>query len=153
MAFSALGAARKLGVPGLRDLTVATNRSQRAAAVTATGARGRKRLDPATVEARLRLRSTWFRIGILRIDPVAKPVTPGKRVRLTGLVRGVPKARIERKVGRGRWVALGRVDGAFTRRFRTPATALYRLAAPGIVGPAVRVHASGVAEPAADMRG
>jgi stage II sporulation protein D len=139
LTFTAGGAARKLGVPGLKNLTVATNRSLRAASVTATGARGTKRLEPATVEARLGLRSTWFRIGLLRLDPVAKPVTSKKRVRLTGLVRGVRHARIERKVGRGSWIALGRVGGAFTRRFRTPATALYRLTAPGVVGPAVRV--------------
>jgi SpoIID/LytB domain protein len=139
LTFTAAGAARKLGVPGLKDLTVATNRSLRAASVAATGARGTKRLDPATVEARLGLRSTWFRIGVLRLDPVTKPVTPKTRARLTGLVRGVPGARIERKVGHGRWIALSRVGGAFTRRFRTPATALYRLSAPGVVGPAVRV--------------
>jgi SpoIID/LytB domain protein len=139
LTFTAGGAARKLGVPGLKDLTVAANRSLRAASVTATGTRGTKRLDPSTVEARLGLRSTWFRIGLLRLDPVAKPVAPTKRVRLTGLVRGVRQARIERKIGHGRWVALSRVGSAFTRRFRTPATALYRLTAPGVVGPAVRV--------------
>jgi hypothetical protein len=80
---------------------------------------------------------------VLRLDPVAKTATPNKRVRLTGLVRGVRQARIERKVGHGRWVALGRVGGAFTRRFRTPATGLYRLTAPGVVGPAVRVTVRG----------
>ena len=143
LAFTAAGAARKLGVPGLVDLVATTNRSLRAASVTATGSRGKTRLDPATVEARLGLRSTWFRIGVLRLDPVAKAVKPRALLRLTGLVRGVPGTVLERRVGRGRWVSLGRLStrrgGQFGRLVRTPATALYRLSAPGVVGPAVRV--------------
>jgi stage II sporulation protein D len=134
--FTAAGAGRKLGVPGLTDLLVTTNRSLRASTVTAKATRGTKRLDPATVEARLGLRSTWFRIGVLRLDPVAKPVRAGAKVRLTGLVRRVPDARLERRAG-GTWVRVSRVGGAFAHRVRTRATTLFRLSAPGVTGPVI----------------
>jgi len=94
------------------------------------------------VRARLGLKSTGFRLGVLRLDPAAPP-TNGV-VRLTGLARAVTAPVIERRSASGSWVTVKRLtpaaDGAFAVKVKLSGTGIYRLAAGGLGGPPLTVR-------------
>jgi stage II sporulation protein D len=97
-----------------------------------------------TVRSELGLRSTWFRIGLLSLQPPAKsPVTFGTRARLGGFARGVGPVVLERKPAGGAWEKVTDLavaaDGSFVLPFRGERTTEFRLAAAKLKSAPLRV--------------
>jgi stage II sporulation protein D len=125
-----------LKVPGtLVDVETATNASGRIATLTAHGTGGDVTLTGEQVRAKLGLRSTWFRVGVLALDPLpAKPVPYGAVVALTGVGRGIAGLKLQQRVpGETDWSAgtpvKARPDGSLALSVKAGAPGQYRLAA------------------------
>ena len=95
------------------------------------------------VRARLGLKSTGFRLGILRFDRAAAPDAKGRH-ELTGLARGIDDVSLERRGAAGAWVKVRQLkpaaDGKFAVALRLDATTAFRLNAGGLPGPALTVR-------------
>jgi len=91
--------------------------------VTLTGNQVRTALD---------LRSTWFAPALFRLQPVARTMTYGGAVSLTGVVRGADGVSLEAKPAGGAWAAAGGLapaaDGAFAAILKPQVSTSYRLA-------------------------
>jgi len=111
---------------------------------TADGQTSDQRLTD--VRTRLGLKSTGFRLGVLRLDPPTQPKATNPVVRLTGVARQVDDAVLERRTPAGTWITAKRLnpsaDGAFDVRIRVTATTVYRLSADGLDGPPLTVRAA-----------
>jgi stage II sporulation protein D len=122
---------KPLGVRGVRDLSLVRSRSGRVAEVVLRTAKGARTVEANELRRRLGLRSTWFQVGVLRLDPPAGPIAGG-RVVLRGVARGVGGAVVQRRDGAG-WRQVVRVrprpDGSFAVRVRAAQTSRFRLAA------------------------
>jgi hypothetical protein len=109
---------------------------------TASGAATDVRL--ADVRARLGLKSTGFRLGMLRLDRPTAPQPPSGVVRLTGVVRQLTGVVLEQRVSGGAWVPVKRLapsaDGSFAVKLRPAATSVYRLSADGLGSPPLTVR-------------
>jgi len=122
----------------LLDVQTTLNPSGRVSAVTAVGEQGTVTLTGNDVRATLGLRSTWFRVGVLALDPLPrKTVAYGTAVTLTGLGRGLPDLQLEQlPVRTTEWQPLGRVkaaaDGTFQVAVKAAAPVQYRLTSDGI---------------------
>ena len=157
---------RALHVRGrVLDATVTPNASQRVATLDVTAQRrGRDTTTPVaggTAASALHLRSTWFGVDVLSLQPPLpnRPVRPGTRVELTGTVRGVANVALQARSAHRRWKQLRTVapdpaTGAFSLSVKPRATTDYRLAIPtdaaGFVR--IRVEARGASN-AATVRG
>ena len=99
------------------------------------------------VRARLALRSSTFKLGILNLSPPVKTGKPGAAVKVSGIARDVDGAVIERRVTGGTWASVAQVkpaaDGTFTATLRPTTTTTYRLTAAGVGGLAVTVKVAG----------
>jgi stage II sporulation protein D len=94
-------------------------------------------LAATDVRDRLGLRSTWFRIGMLRLG-VATPapkVERGSQVELTGVARELDVPVLERRQPQGGWSRVRKLvvqnDGSFSVAVRPIASSRYRLTAGG----------------------
>ncbi len=154
LAFKAGAVQKALKVPGRPlDLQVALNASGRVSQVTAVGERGQVTLAATQVQSALKLRSTWFRVGVLALDPLPKtPVAYATTVNLTGLGRNLSDLTLEsRAPGDSTWTPVGPVtaapDGSVSEPLEAEAPTEYHLASGGVasevaklvVAPAVRV--------------
>ena len=96
------------------------------------------------VRARLGLKSTGFRLGILRLDPPTLPKGTSPVLQLTGVARDVDGAVLERRTPAGAWVTVKRLspaaDGTFAVKLRPTVTTVYRLSADGLGGPPLTVR-------------
>jgi SpoIID/LytB domain protein len=138
IAFPAAKLRKELGVSGrLMDLRTNMNSSGRVASLVTVGSLGETTVPANDVRTRLGLRSTWFRIGAVALDPLAKPVTYGGTVKLTGIARGIGAASLEQRVGTAAWQQAGALQpgagGRFAFAVKPAATTDYR-----VVGGAVR---------------
>jgi stage II sporulation protein D len=133
--FTAAKLKKALKAPGrLLDVQTDLNASGRVSDVTAVGDRGERVLAGSAVQKALGLRSTWFRVGVLALDPApATPATFGVAITLTGIGRGLPGLVLEQRP-RGTtdpWTTAQTVtpgvDGALSIRFKAGAPADYRL--------------------------
>jgi stage II sporulation protein D len=137
--------ARAFDLPSpVADVEVVQTASGRPASVTlVTAADGRVQLRAADVRAHLALRSTAFRIGVMRIARLSGPIASGAAVTVSGVVRDVNGARIEKLGAVGTWLPTARVapaaDGAFAVVVHPKTTATYRLSGAGLPGPALTV--------------
>lgn len=143
---ASLGQAFGLSAPVV-DVEVVPTVSGRPASVTLVKKTGaRVLLRAADVRARLRLRSTAFRLGVLRVarPPAATPA--GTPVVVTGLARDVDGPLLEKLGSTGTWLPSVKVvpadDGSFGVTVRPKVTATYRLTAAGQIGPALTVTVS-----------
>jgi stage II sporulation protein D len=133
--FSASTLRAKLKVPGrLLDVRTNVNDSLRAASVTAVGTSGAFTVPAADMRRILGLRSTWFRVGVLALDPLpATPVRYGDPATLTGLGRHLAAVRLEQRlVGAGVWRPVGTVTpkaGSIVVGVKAAAPTEFRLAA------------------------
>jgi stage II sporulation protein D len=97
----------------------------------------------ADVRARLGLKSTGFRLGMLRLDRPAAPPASGV-VRLTGVVRQLTGVVLEQRNPSGAWVPVKRLvlspDGSFAVKLRPATTTVYRLSADGLGSPPLTVR-------------
>jgi stage II sporulation protein D len=135
-----------LRLPGVPvDASIRAGRSGRVSEVLFTLAGGGQTSVPgSTIRSALGLRSTWFQFDLLALrPPPAAPVTFGAKARLTGFLRGLSSARLERRPLGGAWAKVGSVaaarDGTFTAPVKGQMTADYRLAADKLKGAPVQL--------------
>ena len=123
----------------ITDFVVAErNGSSRVARTRLTGPSGATTITGATLRSVLGLRSTWFSIGVLRLNGAGR-IRQGEARTLRVLTRGLANVRLQRKVGSGPWVGMRTVQGSVNVVVRPAATTLYRLTSPAATGAAVRV--------------
>ncbi len=93
------------------------------------------------VRTRLGLRSTAFRLGVLRFARPGPATTAGEPVALSGIARDVEGAVLEKLAADGTWARVARLrptlDGAFAVTLRPQRTSTFRLSAAGLPGPAL----------------
>jgi hypothetical protein len=113
--------------------------------VTAVGVQGESTTTGAALRRALKLRSTWFAVGVVALSPPEdpKPLVYGGQTKLTGIARSVSAA-LERRLATERvWAEAGRVkvgaEGAFEVPVKPSLTTWYRLAAGALRTPQVRV--------------
>ena len=143
--------ARALDVPGrVLDATTTINPSKRVVELDVSSlVRGSETTTPVAgslVQGRLDLRSTWFRVDVLSLQPPEPnpAVAPGTKVELTGLIRGAPGAVVQERTAGGPWSAFHRpkpnpATHAFTLVVRPKATTWYRLAVPAATSGSIRI--------------
>lgn len=135
--FTAAQLARRLGVRKPVDALVERNASGR---VLTVGLGGR-RLGERELRAGLDLRSSWFELGVLRLD-APRPAVFGSPIVARGIARGIRGAVVERRE-EGRWRMVARVrpraDGSFSARLRALGSEL-RIAGAQVAAPPVRVR-------------
>lgn len=143
-----------LGVAGhILDATVKRNSSRRVKTLTITSLRrGPQRtasVAGSTTASALDLRSSWFSVGVLSLQPPSPnpAVAPRTRVTLSGVVRGVRGVVVQKRSGVTAWKRMRAIRaGAFRFTVEPKVTTFYRLAtaqdAAGSVR--IRVHAATV---------
>ena len=131
---------KSLGVSGrIVDATVARNSSKRVKTLTVTslshGEQGTTSVSGSAATSAFALRSTWFSVGVLSLQPPSPnvPVASGTRVRLTGVARGVRGLVLQARSLGGSWRPLKSIvpapkTGAFHLSVKPKVTTDYRLA-------------------------
>ncbi len=136
--------ATKLGVKAVRDLVVDRGPSGRVTAVRLKAGDGVRQIESQEFRRALDLRSTWFTVRVLNLDPPLARALANRPLRLHGFVRGLTKVRLEQQVNGGAWRTVKRVrtrpDGRFTVTVSARRTTSYRLATRSIAGGAVTVQ-------------
>ncbi len=144
--------ASALGVVGrVVDATVKPNASHRVKTLKVTSlSRGTQltaNIGGATTASALGLRSTWFGVGVLSLQPPSSnaAVAPGTRVRLSGVVRGVQGVVVERRTSAIAWTQFRSVTpaaktGSFRFTVRPKVTTQYRLATAKDAAASVRIR-------------
>ena len=98
----------------------------------------------AAVRARLGLKSTGFRLGVLRLDRPAPLRGANPVLQLTGVARDLSDVVLEQRGPSGAWVTVRRLapaaDGTFAVRLRPSETTVYRLSADGLGSPPLTVR-------------
>lgn len=131
----------------LVDVRTDLNPSKRVDTLTFVTERGDEySFEGADVRRRLELRSTWFRVGLLSLDPPKAPVEYGSQLRLAGIVRGSATATLEQRAG-AIWEPAVRLKpgagGAFRAAVKPLVSTDYRLAVSSkLAGAPVRVAVS-----------
>ena len=138
--------AQRVKAPGVRDLIVERTTSGRAAAVDLKTRHGVVRTILAQDFRReLGLRSTWFAVRVLNLDPPVRRALIDRTTKLSGFVRGLRRVRLEQQVNGGAWTVVRRVrprrDGRFTVSIRPKRTTSYRLATGQVAGATITVVA------------
>jgi stage II sporulation protein D len=137
--------AGRFGLKGaVTDVTYVPGTPGKPAAVRLTTAGGTSTdVRLADVRTRLGLKSTGFRLGMLRLDRPATPPANGV-VRLTGVVRQLTGVVLEQRTGAGAWITVKRLapsaDGSFAVKLRPATTSVYRLSADGLGSPPLTVR-------------
>jgi stage II sporulation protein D len=129
---------RALGLGALSDLNTSRNSSSRVAEV---------HVNPGPVDftggdfrSRLGLRSTWFRIGVLRLTG-GTTIGTGQKVTLSALARDIGSATLQRKrAGDSVWTNVRSIDGSANVAVRPQVTTFYRLSSPSAATAPVRVR-------------
>lgn len=115
----------------LIDLRMDTGPSGRVETVTAVGEQGESTVTGSDLRRALKLRSTWFRIGVLSLAKPDAPVTFGKKISLSGLARSVPSVRLDQRQPGSGWQQVGPVSpgpgGAVTIKAKPRVPTDYRL--------------------------
>jgi stage II sporulation protein D len=138
-----LAAAFGLSAPVV-DVVIVPTVSGRPASVTLIKKTGEEiLLKAADVRARLGLRSTAFKLGVLRVGRPPTTSPAGKPVVVSGLARDVKAPLLQKLAANGSWVPSIKIapdgDGSFAVTLRPKFTATYRLSADGQVGPALTI--------------
>lgn len=137
-----LASALKLGSP-VADAVTTLGGDGRPTTVTFTTVRGKQRTVSArAIRTLLGLRSTSFRLGVLRLAQ-PPPAVAGDSVPLEGVARDVEGPTLERLGLDGVWTRARKLaprpDGNFRVVVRPATTTTYRLAGGGVAGPGVTV--------------
>jgi stage II sporulation protein D len=143
----ALGKA--VGVVGrVVDATVKRNASRRVKTLKVTSVSRGKQLTATVggeaVRSAFGLRSTWFSVGLLSLQPPYpnRAVSPGTRVTLTGFVRGVSGVVVERATAGSQWTQFRSITstGAFHFTVKPKVTTSYRLTTANDTAAPVRIR-------------
>jgi stage II sporulation protein D len=143
--FTAVSLAQAFGLSApVVDVIVVPTPSGRPASVTLVKKTGQSvLLTAADVRARLGLRSTAFRLGVLKVAPPPSVASAGTPVVVSGLARDVKTPVLEKLGANGSWLPSVKLDpatdGTFAVTVRPKATATYRLTAEGQPGPALTI--------------
>jgi SpoIID/LytB domain protein len=141
-----------LGVTGrVVDATVARNASRRVKTLRITslsrGTPSTTAVGGSAVQSALALRSTWFSVGVLSLQPPSPnpPIAPGTRVRLTGVVRGIRGVVVQERSRGTPWTQLTKVvparkTGAFHFTVKPQVTTDFRLATTQAAAAFVRIR-------------
>ncbi len=133
-----------IGTPDVRDLLVERAASGRVTEVAVKVGAGLRRIEGQDFRRDFGLRSTWFTVRVLNLDPPVRSALASRQLRLTGFVRGLTKVRLEQQVSAGTWKTVKRIrtrpDGRFTVAIEPLRTTSYRLASPLVSGGAVTVR-------------
>jgi stage II sporulation protein D len=133
--------AKKLKAKGVRDVRVDRTPSGRAGTVAVQSRAGVRTVLAQDFRRELELRSTWFTVRVLRLDPPLRRVVAGRPTKLRGFVRGLRGIRLEQQVAGGTWQRLKpvrtRADGRFSVTVAPRRTTSYRLASAVGAGGAV----------------
>ena len=128
---------------GVRDLLVERTASGRVSGVSLKLAGATRRIEAQDFRRELGLRSTWFSVRVLNLDPPLRRALADREIELRGFVRGLSKVRLEQQVNGGTWTTVRpvrtRPDGRFTIAVEPRRRTSYRLAAPEAAGGAVTV--------------
>jgi stage II sporulation protein D len=133
------------------DATVTRNSSKRVRTIKLTalsrGTQSTTAVAGGLTASALSLRSTWFSVGVLSLQPPSPnpPVAPGARVMLSGVVRGVRNVVVQQRSAGSPWKQFKRIaptakGGAFRLVVRPGATTDYRLATTRDAAAYVRVR-------------
>jgi stage II sporulation protein D len=126
----------------IRDFVVSDrNGSSRVATARLSGPSGSTTMSGSEVRSELGLRSSWFRIGVLRLTG-GGTIAKGQRKTLRALARHLPGAKLQRKVGGGAWTDMRAIKGRVNVSVRPSTTTLYRLTSPVASTAGVRVKVS-----------
>ena len=146
LAFTPAKLKKVLKVPGrLLDVQTTVNNSKRVDSVRAIGEMGEHVLTGAEVRTALGLRSTWFSVGVLALDPLpATTLQYGTSFRLTGLGRALPDLRLEQRAPEtAEWVVKRDVeiddDGSFSVAVKAAAPEEFRVTSGTIATPSTRL--------------
>ena len=135
---------KKLGLRAVRDLLVDRGPSGRVTEVKLKVQSGMRVIESQDFRRALDLRSTWFNVRVLNLDPPLARALANKPVQLHGFVRGLAKVRLEQQVNGGTWTTVTpvrtRPDGRFTVTVSPRRTTSYRLASPAAAGGAITVR-------------
>lgn len=133
--------ASKLKAKGVRDVLVARTPSGRVGSVDVWGRAGVRTVLAQDFRRELDLRSTWFTVRVLRLDPPVRRAVAGRPTKLSGFVRGLRAVRLEQQVAGGTWrrvrTVKTRSNGRFTVTVAPGRTTSYRLASAVGAGGAV----------------
>ena len=128
---------------GVRDLLVERTASGRVAGVSVKLAGATRRIEAQDFRRDLGLRSTWFSVKVLNLDPPVRRALADRTIELHGFVRGLVKVRLEQQVNGGTWTTVRpvrtRPNGRFTIPVEPKRRTSYRLASPEASGGAVTV--------------
>ncbi len=138
-----LGQAFRLSAPVV-DVKVEPSKSGRPLSVTLVKRTGANvLLRAADVRATLGLRSTAFKLGVLRVARPTPSPRPAAPVVISGVARDVTAPLLEKLGAKGTWLPAVNLtqglDGAFVATVRPKLTTTYRLVADGVVGPALTI--------------
>jgi stage II sporulation protein D len=133
-------------VPGqLLDVRVTLNPSQRVDELILVSTKGEVVVPGDTVRTKLKLRSTWFRVGVLALEPPTVPVEYGGRLKLKGVARSAgPQVTLEQRVSGKLWEPAARLKpgagGAVVATVKPLVSTDYRLSVSAtLVGAPIRV--------------
>ncbi len=130
------------------DAAVKRNSSRRVKTLKVTslsrGSRLTAAVDGASIASALGLRSAWFSVGVLSLQPPSPnpAIAAGTRVTLTGVVRGVSGVGVQRSTAGTPWSHFRSIakTGAFKFSVRPMVTTRYRLATANDAAAPVRIR-------------
>jgi stage II sporulation protein D len=98
-------------VPGrLLDARVKLNASQRVEELTLVSTKGEVVVPGDVVRTKLGLRSTWFRVGVLTLEPPTKVLEYGSKYKLKGVARGAgAQVTLEQRAVGAAWQLVARL--------------------------------------------
>jgi stage II sporulation protein D len=100
---------------------------------------GDTKIDASRFRRVLGLQSTWFEVGELSLAASRSRVVFGAKLELLARTRHAGTARLQRRVGAGKWKTLKTVHTGARVGVEPRARTLYRLTAGGVRGPVVTV--------------
>jgi stage II sporulation protein D len=141
-----------LGVSYVRDVRVVRNSSGRARAVRVLGSGGWRTFSGPTIREKFDLGSTDFDLRAMRLDAPPQALF-GQKVKLTGFVRGLGRARLQQLTQAG-WRTVRHVrvsaNGQFAATVPAATSTEFRLAYNGVAGDEVALRVAPVVSVEAD---
>jgi stage II sporulation protein D len=138
--FTRASMSSRLGISGIRDMTVgARNSGHRVERVDIVTAGGTAMRTGAQIRSELGLRSTWFSIGVLSLVPEKTRIVWGRSVDLEIIARGVANTVLQRRPYGGDWTNVIAVTGAGPMAVSPRKETSYRLTSPAATTTATRI--------------
>jgi len=138
--YTARAMSSRLGIAGIRDMTVgARNSGSRVERVDIATAGGTPTRTGAQLRSALGLRSTWFSIGVLSLVPERTQIVWGRSVDLDIIARGVANTVLQRRPFGGDWTDVIAVTGAGPMAVSPRKETSYRLTSPAATTTAARI--------------